>query len=92
MGLLTSLDCLFKRSTVLSIIHRLQVIVDSSGSAFAKSYEDCEYLTNAIVHFFKIFIFAAVFTVITVPLLVLVFVSMTEGFSEELLMLPASLL
>lgn len=92
MGLLTYLDCLIKRSTVLSIIQRLQQIIDSVDSNFQQFYENCERQTNQIVHYFRIFVFTSVYTVISLPIVVLIFEWLNGNYSKDSLMLPASLL
>lgn len=92
MGLLTYIDCLINRSIVLLIIRHLQYFADHSEPEFLKSYMKCDLLTNKIVYIFRAFVFTSVYTVITIPMVILIVQWLCGNYSIELRVLPASLL
>lgn len=92
MGFLTYVDCLRKRSTIILILEHLQYFVDHSEAEFLKFYVSCDLLTNKIVQYFRVFVFACVYIVVTIPLLILIVQLVRGNYSTELRILPASLL
>lgn len=92
MGSVTYSEFWMKRSIVLSIIQRIQQIVDDSSEEFRPFYTKTESLAHNIVHYFKIFVFFSVFGVVSVPLSVLIFLWITGNNTDDMRMLPASLL
>lgn len=92
MGSGTYLEFWKKRSIVLSIIQRIQNICDDSSEKFKPFFIKTEALACKIVNYFKIFVFISVFAVVSVPLSVLIFLWITNDYTDEMRMLPASLL
>lgn len=91
MGLTTYSEFWIKRSTALSIIHRIQVIVNDSIEHFKPIYMQTESLTYNIVHYFKIFVYCSVFGVVSLPLCVLIIMWITNSYSDNMKMLPAAI-
>lgn len=92
MGFITYIEFWLKRSTVISLIRRIQVLTNESCEKCKSLYTETESLAFKIVHYFKMFVFCSVFGVISVPLIVLIFLWITDDYSEDMRMLPASLL
>lgn len=92
MGFVTYSEYWLKRSTVLSLLRRIQELVDESCEKFKSFYMATESLAFKIVYYFKIFVFCSVFSVVSVPLIVLIFMWITNDYSDEMRILPASLL
>lgn len=91
MGLLTYSEFWLKRPIVLSIMRRVQVIVDYSMEKFKPVYIRSESLVHNVVHYFKIFVFCSVFGVVSLPLCVLIFLWITDDYSDDMRILPAAL-
>lgn len=92
MASTTYSEYLLKRSMVLSIIQRIQDIVDDSTTAFRLSYQRTESLSSRIVDKFRIFVFLSVFGVVSVPLFVLIILWISNNYSDSMKILPAALL
>lgn len=92
MASITYSEFWMKRSTVLSIVRRIQAIVDDSIGAFKPFYTKIESLAYNIVHYFKISVFISVFGVVSVPLSVLIYLWATGNYSSEQRLLPAAYL
>lgn len=91
-GFLTYLDCLVNRTTVVSIIQGFQSLVDSCNPKYQPFYVQCENQINKIVHHFKQLIFISIYSVFSVPIVVLIYKWLNDNHSMDLFELPASLL
>lgn len=91
MASVTYSEYWFKRPTLLSILKRIQMLVDNASSDCRPIYEQTEFITYHIVHYFKLFIFCSVFSVVSLPVTVLIIVSIIGGDTTKLRILPASL-
>lgn len=91
MASVTYLEYWLKQSTILSIFHRIQMLVDNSPNDCRPIYEKTEFITFHIVHYFKLFIFCSVFGVVSLPVTILIIVSIIGGDTTKLRILPASL-
>lgn len=80
-----------KRSIILSILQRIQTLVDNSTNEFRPHYETAEFIAYNVVHYFKLFVFCSVFGVVSLPMCILITVSMFGGDAANLRILPASL-
>lgn len=91
MGLTTYSEFWIKRPSALFIIYRIQQIVDNSVEKFKPFYQKIEFLAYKIVHYFRIFVFCSVFTVVSLPLLILIILWVTGNYTDEMRILPAAL-
>lgn len=92
MALLRYFDCLLKKSSMQRIIVHLQRIVDSTTSEFEHFYAVAEKHTNQIVKFFDVFVFSSVYGVVSLPCIILLALFLTGNYSNDVRMLPASIL
>lgn len=81
-----------KRSTILSILQRVQNLVDNTSNDCLPLYVKAEFYAYLVVHYFKVFVFCSVFGVVSLPLCVLIVVSMIGGDVNNRRILPASLM
>lgn len=92
MAFATYSEFWLKRPNALSIIKRVQSIVDGSLDEFRPNYEKTESLVCNIVHYFSVFMFGSVFGVVSVPLCIFLFSWITGNDTTNLKVLPAALL
>lgn len=92
MALVTYWEFWIKRSTVLSIIHEIQQIINDSTDDYKPMYRKTVLLAYKIVQYFRIFAFGSVYGVVSLPLCVIIFVWISGGNVDEMRILPVSLL
>lgn len=92
MASITYSDFWLKRATLLSIIRRIQAIVDDTIESYKPSYIKVEHLAHKIVHYFKVCVFISVFGVVSVPMCVLIYLWFAGDYSSAARLLPAALL
>lgn len=80
-----------KRTVILSIINRIQTLVDNSSNEYLPKYKQIESLTYQIVHYFKIFVFCSVFAVVSLPLCIFFCVWIVGNNPNDVRILPAAL-
>lgn len=90
MASTTYFEFWLKRSTVSSLIRRIQAIVDDSIGAYRPFYTEIESTAYKIVHYYKIIVFILVFGVVSVPLIVFIYLWATGNYSSEKRLLPAT--
>ncbi|XP_031617421.1 odorant receptor 13a-like [Contarinia nasturtii] len=91
MGLTTYSEFWIKRTSALSIIYRIQQIVDNSVEKFKPFYMQNEVLAYKIVYSFRIFVFCSVFGVVSLPLCILIILWVTGNYTDDMRILPAAL-
>lgn len=92
MASITYSDFWMKRSFAVSMIRRIQAIVNDSIELHKPFYARIESLAYNIVHYFKVGVFISVFGVVSVPLCALIYLWMTDDYSSAARILPAALL
>lgn len=80
-----------KRTTILSMLQRIQKLVDNSSRDCRPIYEKTEFITYHIVHYFKLFIFCSVFGVVSLPVSILFILVIIGEDTSKFRILPASM-
>lgn len=91
MASMTYSEYWIKRPVILSIIQRIQALVNDTPTKFRPSYEKTESFAYKIVHYFKVFVFCSVFGVVSLPLLKFILVWTFGNDPEDVRILPAAL-
>lgn len=91
MATLTYLEYWRKRSTILSILWRIQMLVDSASKDCHPIYVKAEFIAHHIARYFRIFLFSSVFSVVSLPLAIVIVVSILGGDTTDFRILPAAL-
>lgn len=91
MATVTYLEYWIKRPSILSILHRIQKLVDNASNDCRPIYDKTEFITYHIVHYFKLFIFCSVFGVVSLPVSILIILLIMGEDTSQFRILPASL-
>lgn len=93
VGMSTSIytEFWFKRQSILSILQQIQMLVDNASKEYRPLYEQTESLAHTVVYYFRLFIFITVFGVISVPISILIAISVIGGDVTNWRILPAAM-